>query len=122
MALAASIIIVAVAMMAVYIPRSAACIEVLSRRGENLRRAGEFVRNESTQTTHGNPCEPTSLIPVPDESSEPPSSVTGDAADGSYSGSADNLAVRRRQRKLTENRENSRTWNLRGREGRRRRV
>ena len=115
MALAASIIIVAVAMMAVYIPRSA-CTEVLSRRGENLRRAGESVRNVSTQTTHGDPCAPTSLIAVPDESSG------GDATDGSYSGPADNLAVRRRQRKLEENRETSRIWNLWGREGGRRRV
>jgi hypothetical protein len=114
-ALAASIIIVAVAMMAVYIPRSA-CTEVLSRRGENLRRAGESVRNVSTQTTHGDPCAPTSLIAVPDESSG------GDATDGSYSGPADNLAVRRRQRKLEENRETSRIWNLWGREGGRRRV
>jgi len=115
-ALAASIIIVAVAMMAVYIPKSAACTEVLSRRGENLRRAGESVRNVSTQTTHGDPCAPTSLVAVPDESSG------GDATDGSDSGPADNLAVRRRQRKLEENRETSRIWNLWGWVGGRRRV
>jgi hypothetical protein len=115
-ALAASIIIVAIAMMGVYIPRSAACNEVLSRRGDNLRRAGESVRNDSTQTTHGDPCGPTSLIAVSDESSG------GDATDGSYSGPADNLAVRRLQRKLEEIRETSRIWNLRGREGGRRRV
>ena len=116
MALAASIIIVAIAMMAVYIPRGAACTEVLSRRGDNLRRAGESVRNDSTQTTGGDPCGQTSLIAVPDESSGE------DATDGSYSGPADNLAVRRRQRKLKENRENSRKWNPWGREGGRRRV
>jgi len=118
--LAASIIIVAVAMMAVYIPRSA-CTEVLSRRGENLRRAGESVRNNSTQTTHGDPCGTTSVIAVPDESSannlaeSGPLVSGGDATDGSYSAPPDNF------RKLEE-RENSRKWNLWGREGGRRRV